>query len=41
MGPGTDNKVYEHACHEGNYSLGGIMRGARVLEADVEGSGSE
>jgi hypothetical protein len=39
--PGTDNKVYEYACHEGNYSLGGIMRGARVLEADVEGSGGE
>jgi len=27
--------VYEYACHEGNYSMGGTLRGARVLEADV------
>lgn len=25
-------KVYEYACHEGNYALGNIMRGARELE---------
>ena len=31
----TDEKVYEYACHEGNYSMGGILRGARLLEQDV------
>ena len=33
--PVTDNRIYEYACHEANYSLGGILRGARILEADV------
>jgi hypothetical protein len=33
--PASDDKVYEYACHEANYSFGGILRGARVLEADV------
>ncbi len=31
----TDGKVYEYACHEGNYALGNIMRGARLLERDA------
>ncbi len=35
--PATDEKVYEYACHEGNYALGNIMRGARLLEQDIEG----
>jgi hypothetical protein len=30
----TDEKLYEYACHEGNYSLGGMMRGARQKEAE-------
>ena len=33
--PRSDAKVYEYACHEGNYALGNIMRGARLLEADI------
>ena len=33
--PSTDERVYEYACHEANYSLGGILRGARLLEDDV------
>ena len=33
--PSTDAKAYEYACHEANYSFGGILRGARVLEADA------
>ena len=33
--PQTSNKVYEYACHEGNYAMGNIMRGARLLEAEV------
>jgi hypothetical protein len=28
----TDEPIYEYACHEGNYGLAGILRGARVLE---------
>ncbi len=31
----SPEKVYEYACHEGNYSMGGTLRGARVLESDV------
>ena len=31
----SDQKVYEYACHEGNYSFGNIMRGARILEQDA------
>ncbi len=30
----SDEKVFEYACHEGNYSMGGIMRGARLLESE-------
>ncbi len=33
--PASEHKVYEYACHEANYSFGGILRGARVLEADA------
>ena len=29
------DKVYEYACHEGNYALGGILRGARILEQEA------
>ena len=34
--PATDARVYEYACHEGNYALGNILRGARLLEADAD-----
>ena len=33
--PASDNRVYEYACHEANYSFGGILRGARLLEQDA------
>jgi hypothetical protein len=33
--PATDQPVYEYACHEANYSLGNVMRGARLLEIDA------
>ena len=39
--PATDEPVYEYACHEGNYSLGNILRGARRLEAEALASGAE
>ena len=31
----SEEKVYEYACHEGNYALGNIMRGARLMEQDA------
>ena len=30
----SDEPVYEYACHEGNYGLMSIVRGARALEAE-------
>ena len=29
-----DGRIYEYACHEGNYSMPGILAGARRLEAE-------
>jgi hypothetical protein len=28
----SSDQVYEYACHEGNYALGNILRGARDEE---------
>ena len=36
--PASDGRVYEYACHEGNYAMGNILRGARLLEAEAEKS---
>lgn len=33
--PSVKEKVYEYACHEGNYAIGNIMRGARLLEKEL------
>jgi hypothetical protein len=30
----TDDKLYEYACHEGNYSLPGVLAGARLDEKE-------
>jgi len=30
--PATGERIYEYACHEGNYAMGNILRGARVRE---------
>ncbi|HEV2983458.1 MAG TPA: hypothetical protein VGX46_03675 [Vicinamibacterales bacterium] len=30
----TKENLYEYACHEGNYSLGGMLRGERQKEAE-------
>ena len=30
-----DTHLYEYACHEGNYALGNILRGARTEERDA------
>ena len=39
--PATANRVYEYACHEANYSFGGILRGARILEAELLGKSDD
>jgi hypothetical protein len=33
----SDDRVYEYACHEGNYSMEGILKGARILESEAPG----
>ena len=39
--PVTVEFAFEYACHEGNYAPGNILRGARLLEADIESVGIE
>ncbi|HVR30058.1 MAG TPA: hypothetical protein VMS86_11045 [Thermoanaerobaculia bacterium] len=35
----SPERVFEYACHEGNYAMGNILRGARLLEREYrEGS---
>jgi hypothetical protein len=34
--PRTDQLLYEYACHEGNYAMAGMLRGARLLEKNTE-----
>ena len=35
----TDDALYEYACHEGNYAMGGILAGARAADRE-EAAGS-
>ena len=37
----ADERVFEYACHEGNYAMGNILRGARLLEEDAKKTGSK
>ena len=30
-------QIYEYACHEGNYAMEGILRGARLKEVAASG----
>jgi hypothetical protein len=30
----TDKPIYEYACHEGNYALGSVLRGARRQDTE-------
>jgi hypothetical protein len=34
----SKGQIYEYACHEGNYAMEGILRGARLQEAGVKGA---
>jgi hypothetical protein len=36
--PATDGKIYEYACHEGNYALTDILKGARLREKEMAAS---
>ena len=29
--------IYEYGCHEGNYALPNVLRGARATEQSIEG----
>ncbi len=31
----SEEKMFEYACHEGNYAMGGILRGARLREREM------
>ena len=31
----TDDQIFEYACHEGNYGMTGLLKGARVVEKDA------
>ena len=31
----SDDKVYEYACHEGNYAMTNVLKGARLLESEA------
>ena len=37
--PRSDQVTYEYACHEGNYAMGNILRGARLLEQEALAGG--
>jgi hypothetical protein len=39
--PMTMDNLYEYACHEANYALGDILRGARLKEAEEAGKKTE
>ena len=39
--PETDEVVFEYACHEGNYAMGNILRGARRLEREAIAAAEE
>jgi hypothetical protein len=34
---GTNERLFEYACHEGNYSLGNMLRGERQAEKEAAG----
>jgi hypothetical protein len=33
----TEAPIYEYACHEGNYAMVGLLRGARAVETAAAG----
>ncbi len=39
--PATDGKIFEYACHEGNYALMDILKGARLREKEQAAAASQ
>ncbi len=39
--PATTQPIYEYACHEGNYALGDVLRGARLQENQEAAKGKK
>ena len=39
--PATDAPIYEYACHEGNYALTDILKGARLREKEAAAKSSK
>ena len=37
----SDQLMYEYACHEGNYAMPGMLKGARLLEAEQAAGGED
>jgi hypothetical protein len=37
----TEGPIYEYACHEGNYALEDILKGARAEEAAAAAGGKK
>ncbi len=33
----SDSQMFEYACHEGNYAMGSMLKGARLLDAEAAG----
>ena len=31
----SEERMFEYACHEGNYAMPGVLKGARLLEAEA------
>jgi hypothetical protein len=38
--PATDSHIYEYACHEGNYAMTDILKGARERERTAADAGN-
>jgi len=38
---GTTENIYEYACHEGNYAMGNMLRGARAAEREAATAGKK
>jgi hypothetical protein len=36
----SEERIWEYACHEGNYAMGNILRGARLLEKEHKAQGA-
>ena len=35
----TEDQIFEYACHEGNYAMEGMLKGARIMEKEQSSAG--